>query len=135
TREGALGYQSELTLRQGLIAYQRKDTNRALDFLARAVDLARKAGGNRILAEIALDLARIQRAANRPFDADETLTEGIAVARNMGEHILLPRLLAQLGDLRTSQRRYAVAAELLDEANDLLEGLLTKASSRWVRSG
>jgi CHAT domain-containing protein len=134
TREGALGYQSELTLRQALIAYQRKETDRALEFLARAVDLARKAGGNRILAEIALDLARIQREANRPLDADLTLTEGVAVARNMGEHILLPRLLARLADLRASQERYTDAAELLDEANDLLEGLLTKASSPWVRS-
>jgi CHAT domain-containing protein len=133
-REGALGYQAELTLKLGLIAYERKQTNRALDSLARAADLARRAGGNRILAEIALDLARIQRADNKLADADRTLREGVEVARAMAEPLLLPRLLAQLADLRVSQRRYEDATDLLEEASDLLEGLLTNASSPWTRS-
>src|SRR5688572_3396216 len=53
TRNGSLGYQAELTLMQGQIAYQRKQTDQALELLAHAAELARKAGGNRILAEIA----------------------------------------------------------------------------------
>ena len=129
TREGALGYQAELTLMQGQIAYQRKQAGQALESLAQAADLARKAGGNRILAEISLELARIQRASNMPAEADRTLREGIEIARNMGERLLLPRLLAQLADLRVSQQRYSEAAGLLEEATDLLEGLLTNASS------
>ena len=52
----------------------------------------------------------------------------------MAERLLLPRLLAQLADLRVSERRYTEAADLLEEATDLLEGLLTNASSPWVRS-
>ena len=134
TREGALGYQAELTFRQGMMAYQRKQTAQALVALARAVDLARQAGGNRILAEIAIDLARIQQTAGKGAEAEATLQEGIEVARNMGEHILLPRLLAELADLRVAQHRNAEAGELLEEANDVLEGLLTNASSPWVRS-
>lgn len=134
TREGALGYHAELTLMQGQIAYQRKQAGQALESLAQAADLARKAGGNRILAEISLELARIQRASNLPTEADRTLREGIDIARNMGERLLLPRLLAQLADLRVSQQRHAEAAGLLEEATDLLEGLLTNASSPWVRS-
>ena len=134
TREGALGYQAELTLMQGQIAYQRKQAGQALESLAQAADLARKAGGNRILAEISLELARIQRASNKPAEADRTLREGIDIARNMAERLLLPRLLAQLADLRVSQQRYSDAAVLLEEATDLLEGLLTNASSPWVRS-
>ena len=119
---------------QGQIAYQRKQTDQALELLAHAADLARKAGGNRILAEIALELARIQRASNKPAEADKTLREGIEIARNMAERLLLPRLLAQLADLRVSEKRYSEAAALLEEATDLLEGLLTNASSPWVRS-
>ena len=134
TRNGSLGYQAELTLMQGQIAYQRKQTDQALELLAHAADLARKAGGNRILAEIALELARIQRASNKPAEADKTLREGIEIARNMAEQLLLPRLLAQLADLRVSEQRYQDAAVLLEEATDLLEGLLTNASSPWVRS-
>jgi hypothetical protein len=133
-REGALGYQAELTFRQGMMAYQRKQTDQALAALARAVDLARQAGGNRILAAIAIDLAKIQQTVGKNAEADATLQEGIEVARNMGEHILLPRLLAEMADLRFAQHRNAEAGDLLEEANDVLEGLLTNASSPWVRS-
>ncbi|MEO8502138.1 MAG: CHAT domain-containing protein, partial [Vicinamibacteria bacterium] len=132
--EGALGYQAELTLKQGLIAYERKQTDRALEALLRAMDLARKAGGNRILAQISLDLAKIQRETGRSEEAVATLHAGIDVARSMGERLLLPRLLAQLADVRVSQRRYAEARNLLEEAHDILESLLTHASSPWVRS-
>jgi CHAT domain-containing protein len=51
----------------------------------------------------------------------------------MGERLLLPKLLAQLADLQLSAGRRAQASELLQEADDLLEGLLTNASSPWVR--
>jgi tetratricopeptide (TPR) repeat protein len=50
-REGALGYQAELLLQQGLIA-EREDTAAALALLTQATDLALKAGGNRIVAEV-----------------------------------------------------------------------------------
>jgi CHAT domain-containing protein/tetratricopeptide (TPR) repeat protein len=133
-RENALGYQAELTLKKGLIAYGRKQTDSALALLMTAADLARQAGGNRILAEISLELARIQRASGRPSEADRTLGDGIEKARSMGERLLLPRLLAQQADLRASQSRYTEASNLLAEATDLLEGLLTNASSPWARS-
>jgi tetratricopeptide (TPR) repeat protein len=134
SREGALGYEAELTYKQGLIAVDRKQSEEAIDLLKRAIDLGYQAGGNRIVAEVAVDLARIQRASGLPMDAERTLRDGIQLARTMAEHLLLPRLLAQLADLKASQHRYEEAADLLDEANDMLEGLLANASSPWVRS-
>lgn len=133
-REGAYGYQAELVLQQGLISYQQKDTPQALELLSRATELARKAGGNRILAEIALELARIQRENRRLTDATTTLGAGIETARRMGERLLLPRLLAELAEVKVTQSRYTEARALLEEAGDLLEGLLANASSPWVRS-
>jgi hypothetical protein len=59
------------------------------------------------------------------------LEDGIEAARAMQERLLLPRLLAEL---RAEQRQFIEAAALLDEARDLLEGLLTHASSPWVQS-
>ena len=134
TREGALGYQAELTYKQGLIAVERRQPQEAIGKLRHAIDLGRQAGGNRIVAEVSVDLARVQRAAGMTQEADETLRQGVQIARDMAEHLLLPRLLAQLADLKASQRRYAEAADLLEEANDMLEGLLTNVSSPWVRS-
>lgn len=120
TREGALGYEAELTFSLGLIANGRKQVDHSVDLLSRATDLARRAGGNRILAEIALELAKIQRDNNRLAEAEETLREGVEVARNMHEQILTPKLLAQLAEVRSSQQRYTDAADLLDEATDLV---------------
>jgi CHAT domain-containing protein/Tfp pilus assembly protein PilF len=134
TREGALGYEAELTYRQGLIAFERKQPAQAIELMKRAIDLGHQAGGNRIVAEVSVDLARIQRSSGLPVDAERTLRDGVQLARDMAEHRLLPRLLAQLADLKASEHRYTEAANLLDEANDMLEGLLTKASSPWVRS-
>jgi tetratricopeptide (TPR) repeat protein len=132
-KEGSLGYQAELTLRLAFIAVQRKQTPQALEAMSRAAEFARAAGGNGILAGIALERARILRAANRSSEAEAALREGITASRSMGERLLLPRLLAQLADLELSAGRRAQASELLQEADDLLEGLLTNASSPWVR--
>lgn len=52
----------------------------------------------------------------------------------MEERLLLPRLLAALADLRSSERRFSEAATDLDEAADILHGLFTSASSPWIRS-
>ena len=102
--------------------------------MTRASAFARAAGGNRILAGIALERAAVFGSMNRVVEADATLREGIAAARVMGERLLLPRLLARLADVRLSRGRLGDAATLLEEADDIVEGLLTRASSPWVRS-
>jgi len=85
--------------------------------------------------EMLYDLAaRIQRQQGSRTDAEQTLREGIAAARVMEERFLLPRLLAAMSELRSSQRRFGEAATLLDEAADMLSGLFTSASSPWVQS-
>src|SRR5690606_33938178 len=98
-----------------------------------AAEVAKAAGGNRILASVGLERGRLLREANRPGDAERAYREGIDASRSMGERLLLPRLLAQLADLQLSRGRRAEASELLQEADDILEGLLTNASSPWVR--
>jgi CHAT domain-containing protein/predicted negative regulator of RcsB-dependent stress response len=132
-KEGALGYQAELTVRLASIAAAKKQTDQALEELSRAAEFARAAGGNRILATIGLERGRLLREAGRPVDAERAYREGIAASRSMGERLLLPRLLAQLADLQLSRGRGSEASELLQEADDILEGLLTNASSPWVR--
>jgi CHAT domain-containing protein len=133
-REGALGYQAELAMEQGEIDLSLGQPDSALTRLLRAADLARQSGGNRLLAEIELEIAALQERLRHPSEADASLQEGIAAARRQGERFLLPRLLARRAGLRTTQGGYAEARQTLDEASDLLEGLLTKVASPWVRS-
>ncbi|MGE3511545.1 MAG: CHAT domain-containing protein, partial [Vicinamibacterales bacterium] len=131
--EGSLGYQAELTLRLGLLEAEGGQTSAALHTMDRASGLARAAGGNRILAGIALEQARLLRTANRASEAEATLVEGIRASRSMGERLILPQLLSQLADLRLARGQRGPAAALIREADDILEGLLTNASSPWAR--
>lgn len=133
-RAGSLGYQAQLTLKQAEIANLRGQHPEALALLDRAADFARQAGGNRILAEVAVEASKIDRALNRPEAAEKALTEGLAAARAVGEHLLLSRVLAEAADLKMSRKQYGEATDLLEEASDILEGVLTKTSSPWVRS-
>lgn len=130
----ARGYQAQLVAQRAQIASERKRTSQALKLLAEARTLAKAAGGNRLVAEIALDAARIQRQQGANADAEQTLREGIAAARVMEERFLLPRVLAAMSEVRASQRRFGESATLLDEAADILNGLFTSASSPWVQS-
>lgn len=133
-RRQAAGYQAQLVAQRADIAVGRKQPVRALALLEEATTLAKVAGGNRLIAEIALETARVQRMQGATTSAERTLRDGIAAARAIEEPLLLPRLLAATADLRSSQRRYDDAATLLDEASDLLSGLFTSASSPWVQS-
>lgn len=131
---GALGYQAQLTLRRAEMASRQGQTGDALRLLDEAASFASQAGGDRILAEVALALSRLNLTLNRPQAADAVLVDGIAAARKVGGHLLLARLLAARADVVSGQKRHTEAGELLDEASDLLEGVLTKTSSPWVRS-
>lgn len=131
---GAFGYQAELTFSLGEIANSGGEAERARGLFDEAIRLAREAGGDAIFAEIAVALARIQRTQGNLATAESTLREGIYVARKMNNEILLPKLLAERGDLETAEQKYGDASDDLDEASDFLEGLLTRASSPWVRS-
>jgi len=130
----ALGYQAQLVAQRAQIANARKQPAEALKLLAEARRLASAAGANRLVAEIALDTARVQDQQGVHTDAEKMLRVGIVAARMVEERFLLPRLLAAMAELRSSQRRFGEAATLLDEAADMLSGLFTSASSPWVQS-
>ncbi len=133
-RSNALGYQAQLLSQRGAIANQRGQSAEAVAKFGEGLTLARKAGANRLIAEIALESARVQRQQKNIPGAERVLREGLSVARSMEEHFLLPRLLAAMADLEGSRRRFTAADALLDEASDILQGLFTTTSSPWAQS-
>jgi CHAT domain-containing protein/tetratricopeptide (TPR) repeat protein len=133
-RVGSLGYEAEITLKRADMASRRGQTEQAIQLLGTAAGLAHQAGGNQILADIALSLASINRKLGRLDAAERALSEGVAAAREVGGHLMLSRMLAAYADLKSASHEYADAGQLLEEANDILEGVLTKTSSPWVRS-
>src|SRR5690606_8195979 len=133
-RSNALGYQAQLLSQRGAIASQRGQSGEAIARFGEALTLARKAGANRLIAEIALESARVQRQQKDVAGAERVLREGLSAARRMEEHFLLPRLLAATADLEASRRQFTAADGMLDEAADILQGLFTTTSSPWAQS-
>lgn len=134
TMRGSLAYQAELSLNLAVLAAQRKSPDAARRWLADARTFARQAGTNRVSVQVALEGGRLLREQGALDDAAVLLEEGIGLARSTQERMVLPRLLAELADVRASERRFADAATLLEEGSDLLEGLLATASSPWVQA-
>ncbi len=128
-RYEARGYQAQLVAQRAAISLQQKDVSRALALYEEAVAFARASGGQRLVAEIELERAAVLRAAGQVAAAERVLIDATTIARDMEERFLLPRLLAATADLRASQGRLNDASALLEEASDLLEGLITTASS------
>lgn len=133
-RQGLLGYQAELTALQGRLAAKRSQVDQALALFAKADELARKADAHRVREELAEERSRVQRASGHLDAADASLMDGVTIARAMQDRIVLPRLLAQLATVRVARGRVDEAASLLEEASDLLEGLLAHVSSPWLQA-
>lgn len=133
TQLGGLAYQAELSLKLAVLASTRESPDEARRWLEDARGAAARAGTNRVIAQVALEGGRLLREQGRLSDAASLLNEGVVVARGMQERMALPRLLAELAEVRESERTFDEAAALLEEASDLLEGLLSKTSSPWVQ--
>ncbi|WP_291981100.1 CHAT domain-containing protein [Luteitalea sp.] len=129
----ARGYQAQLVAQRAAIARQRKDLVGALGLYEEAVALARASGGLRLVADIELEQAQALREAQQVAAAERVLLDATTIARDMEERFLLPRLLAETADLRAGQGRRVEAAALLEEASEVLEGLITAASSPWAQ--
>ena len=134
-QRGSLGYQAELLKNAAMIANGRGNRDEAIAKLQEAAAFARRASGGRLLIEINLELGKLQRAAGLLPDAEKTAQEGVETARRMEERLLLPRMLTFYAELEAEQKRYAKASALLDEASDVLEGLLVGVTSPWLSHG
>lgn len=130
----SLGYQAELLREDALLAEAAGLRSEAVERLLEAVEFARRASANRILAEIYLDLGRLQLALGRKGAAAASFGAGVEVARAMKERLLTPRLLAKFAESELAQGRILQARNLLQEAGEITEGLLAGVWSPWVKS-
>lgn len=132
-REG-LGYIAELLRQESHLDETAGLRNQAIQKLLEALDFARRASANRIIAEIYLDLGRLQLALGRKGDAANSFGAGVAAARAMKERFVSPRLLAKFAESELAEGRLSEARNLLEEASEITEGLLAGVWSPWVKS-
>lgn len=130
----SLGYQAELLREDALLAEGAGLREEAVAKLLEALAFAHRASANRIIAEIYLDLGRLQVVLGRRKDAANSFSAGVEVARAMRERLLTPRLLAKFAESERGQGRIEEARALLLEASEVTEGLLAGVWSPWVKS-
>lgn len=130
----SLGYQAELLINAGRIADAENRTQEAIEKLQEAANLAHQVSANRVGSEAAIDLGRVLRKAGRTRDAERTFEEGIRLARQMKERLLLPRLLTQYAEMAAAEGQRKKALGLVEEATDVVEGLLVGVGSPWVKA-
>lgn len=130
----SLGYIAELLRQSSHLDEAAGLRNEAIQELLEALDFARRASANRIVAEIYLDLGRLQLALGRKGDAANSYGAGVAAARAMRERLVTPRLLAKFAESELAQGRVTEARRLLEEASEITEGLLAGVWSPWVKS-
>ncbi len=133
-RKESASYQAELMKCAAQIEQARGRLSEAINQFREAAELARSSGANRILVDIELELGKAQRDAKHLQDASEAFSEGVNVARQMQDRLLLPRLLTQLAETEEVQGRVDDAKATLEEASDDAEGLLAGTPSPWVKS-
>lgn len=131
---GALGYQAEIKMKLGLIAGKQGRREEAIALLRESTQLAELAGGYRLIAEAQLELARMHRANKHPSDAVQCLKEGEEQAQKLNDPLLLPKLFGEHADLLLAQGNAEEAREKLEEATDILESVLARTSSPWLKS-
>src|SRR5690606_34815047 len=88
----------------------------------------------RLIAEAQLELARMYRTAEHLGDAVQCLEEGKEQARKLNDPLLLPKLLGEHADLLLAQGSAEEARDKLEEATDILESVLARTSSPWLKS-
>ena len=133
-RKESASYQAELMKCEAQIEQARGRLSEAINQYREAAELARSSGANRILVDIELELGKAQRDAKHLQDASQAFAEGVDVARQMQDRLLLPRLLTQLAETEEAQGRVGDAKATLEEASDDVQGLLAGAPSPWVKS-
>src|SRR5690606_13936553 len=74
-RSDALGYQAQLLSQRGAIASQRGQSAEAVARYGEALALAKKACANRLIVEMALESARVQREQKNIAEAERVLRE------------------------------------------------------------
>jgi len=132
-RDG-LGYQAELLRQDSHLDEAAGLRKEAIQKLLEALGFARRASANRIIAEIYLDLGRLQLALGRKDEAADSFSLGVVAAKKLADRLLSPKLLARFADSELAQGRYIEARKHLEEAGDIAEGLLAGVWSPWVKS-
>ena len=122
--KGAIGYQSELHLRYGLLEIKRGSQARAIQELHTATELADSINSPRIAAQSTFTLAQCLEAKGDLEGASGAITTSIQRSRQAGDRVMLPATLAEAARINVALGRPVVADEYFDEASEIASGVI-----------
>jgi CHAT domain-containing protein len=128
------GHEAELLVRLGRLAAQTGNRQQALTYLENAGQFATKVQFYRIEADAMYELAQLYRDAGDLTTADARATQGVTASQQVGDRYYVPRNLTILADLKARRGRYAEAKALYDQAEDVIEGMLTSVDEPYWNS-
>lgn len=128
------GHEAELLVRLGRLAAQTGNRQQALTYLEDAGQFATKVQFYRIEADAMYELAQLYRDAGDLSTADARATQGVTASQQVGDRYYVPRNLTILADLKARRGRYAGAKALYDQAEDVIEGMLTSVDEPYWNS-
>jgi CHAT domain-containing protein len=128
------GHEAELLVRLGRLAAQTGNRQQALTYLEDAGQFATKVQFYRIEADAMYELAQLYRDDGDLSTADARATQGVTASQQVGDRYYVPRNLTILADLKARRGRYAEAKALYDQAEDVIEGMLTSVDEPYWNS-
>jgi CHAT domain-containing protein len=128
------GHQAELLVRLGRLAAQTGERQQALTYLEDAGQFATRVQFYRIESDAMYELAQLYRDAGDLSTAETRATQGVTASQQVGDRYYVPRNLTILADLKARRGRYAEAKALYDQAEDVIEGMLTSVDEPYWNS-
>jgi CHAT domain-containing protein/tetratricopeptide (TPR) repeat protein len=132
--QGKRGHEAELLVRLGRLAAQTGNRQQALKYLEDAGQFATRVQFYRIEADAMYELAQLYRDAGNLSTADARATQGVTASQQAGDRYYVPRNLTILADLKARRGRYAEAKALYEQAEDVIEGMLTSVDEPYWNS-
>jgi len=128
------GHEAQVLILLGENALSLNDSSSGIQYLERAGQLAATLGFYRMVAQTMFDLASVYTQQGELDLAQARLETGLDAARRVGDRYYLPRNLNALAELQARTGHPAEAHELYSEAEDFIDGMLSRVPGPYTES-
>src|SRR5579884_958329 len=128
------GHETQLLILLASVAEKSGDNSQAIQYLEQARQLAASLNFYRMDADATFELAKLYRDNGDLPTAEARASEGLAASQRVGDRYYVPRNMTILADLRALRGHPAVANELYEQAEDVIEGMLISVDEPYWNS-
>ncbi len=128
------GHEAQLLILLGSVSASTGDRTHAIQYLEQAGQFASSVQFYRMEADAMFELAKLYRDSDDLATAERRATQGLAASQRVGDRYYVPRNLTLLADLKARRGRYTEAKALYDQAEDVIEGMLTSVDEPYWNS-